>query len=119
MCCEGLPFQLNYLIDEGVDCGKGSNTVVSLINDSLSTCPIQPVHLDLHADNCAGQNKNSTMIQVHISLTFAFLKTFLLLVPVVESHVQTQSQYNALIYGSWTYQVYPQLLFWVAKSVVL
>ena len=39
VCCEGIPLQLNYLIDESVDCGKGANTVVSLLHDFLSTCP--------------------------------------------------------------------------------
>ena len=66
MCGEGIPVQLNYLIDEGVDCGKGSNTVVSLLHDFLSSCSIQPTHLELHADNCVGQNKNNTMIQVKL-----------------------------------------------------
>ncbi len=57
---------MNYLIDESVDCGKGSNSVVSYLHDFLSTRPIQATHLDLHADNCVGQNKNNTMIQVKI-----------------------------------------------------
>ena len=57
--------QLNYLIDEGVDCGKGSNSVVSYLHNFLSTCPVQATHLSLHADNCMGQNKKNTMLQVH------------------------------------------------------
>jgi hypothetical protein len=56
---------MNYLIDEGMDSGKGSNMVVSLLHDYLASSPIQPTHLELHADNCVGQNKNNTMIQVN------------------------------------------------------
>ncbi len=64
VCCEGIPLQLNYLTDESVDCGKGSNTVVSLLHDFLSTTTIKANHLNIHADNCVGQNKNNTLLQV-------------------------------------------------------
>jgi hypothetical protein len=32
VCCEGIPRQVNYLIDEASDTGKGANTVVSLLH---------------------------------------------------------------------------------------
>ena len=37
ICCEAIPRQINYLIDEAVDVGKGSNTVVSLLHHFFST----------------------------------------------------------------------------------
>ena len=32
MCCESIPRQINYLIDEASDTGKGSNTIVSMLH---------------------------------------------------------------------------------------
>ena len=32
ICCEGIPRQVNYLIDEVSDTGKGANTVASLLH---------------------------------------------------------------------------------------
>ena len=31
ICCEGIPRQINYLIDKASDCGKGANTVICLL----------------------------------------------------------------------------------------
>ena len=42
VCCEGLPQQVNFLIDEGVSCRKGANSVISYL-------PF------FNADNCSGQ----------------------------------------------------------------
>ena len=64
ICSEGLPRQINYLIDEAVDTGKGANTVCSLLHHYLSFYSQGEKHLDCHADNCCGQNKNNTMLQV-------------------------------------------------------
>ena len=50
--CEAIPRQINYLIDEASDVGKGVNTTIRL----SETC----VHL--HAANCSGQNKNNYFI---------------------------------------------------------
>ena len=69
--------QLNYLIDEGVDCGKGSNSVVSYLHDFLSTSPVQASNLSLHADNCVGQNKNNIMLQVKRKSKFLVAYKFL------------------------------------------
>ena len=33
VCCEALPQQINYLIDEAVVVGKGSNAVISYLHD--------------------------------------------------------------------------------------
>ena len=35
VCCEGVPRQVNYLIDEASDVGKGANTVISLLHHFL------------------------------------------------------------------------------------
>ena len=32
VCCEAIPHQINYLIDEAVDMGKGANAIVSMLH---------------------------------------------------------------------------------------
>ena len=62
VCCEAIPRQINYLIDEAVDVGKGANTVISLLHHFFETHGLGEKHVHLHADNCVGQNKNNTMM---------------------------------------------------------
>ena len=69
VCCEGILRQINYLVDEASDTGKGANTVVSLLHHFLEDHGLGEGNLSLHADNCAGQNKNNTVLQVQISTT--------------------------------------------------
>ena len=56
--CEALPQQVNYLIDEGVALGKGSNAVLSYVHDFFDNFGLGEEHVQLHCDNCSGQNKN-------------------------------------------------------------
>ena len=68
MCSEGSPKQINYLLDEAETIGPngtmayGANTVVSLLHDFFRRHGHGEVECVLHADNCAGENKNRTMI---------------------------------------------------------
>ena len=78
VCCEGVPRQVNYLIDEASDTGKGANTVVSLLHHFLKHHGLGEVKLSLHADNCSGQNKNNTLagyIHVHVHCTVEVKET--------------------------------------------
>lgn len=63
VCCEAIPRQINYLIDEAVDMGKGSNTIVSMLHHFFVNHGLGEKIVHLHADNCGGQNKNCTMVQ--------------------------------------------------------
>ena len=63
MCCEAIPRQVNYLIDEAVDMGKGSNAIVSMLHHYFVHHALGEKKVHLHADNCGGQNKNATMVQ--------------------------------------------------------
>ena len=82
VCCEGIPRQVNYLIDESVSAGKGANAVISSLHHFFTNHGMGETDVHLHADNCAGQNKNNyvlwywawrTMTGFHNSCTFSFL----------------------------------------------
>ena len=60
---EGISRQMNYLIDEDSSCGKGANVVNSMVNHFLAKYGVGEDHLELHADNCSGQNKNNHMMR--------------------------------------------------------
>ena len=79
---EAIPRQVNFLTDEAGCCGKGSNAVVSQLHYFFEHHGLGETEVFLHADNCSGQNKNSTMIHYlawraltnqHSSLTLSFL----------------------------------------------
>ena len=63
MSCEPTSTQVNYLIDEADDVGKGANATISLVHNFLQNHGLKESHLLLHADNCVGQNKNNMVIQ--------------------------------------------------------
>ena len=82
ICNEALPCQVNYLIDEAVDTGKGANNIVSKLHHFFGVHGSGENKVYLHADNCTGQNKNNTMMQylawrimtgLHKSITLSFL----------------------------------------------
>ena len=62
VCCEAIPRQINYLIDEAVDMGKGANAIVSMLHHYFAHHGLGERVVHLHADNCGGQNKNATMV---------------------------------------------------------
>ena len=62
VCCESIPRQINYLIDEASDTGKGSNTIISMLHHFFAVLGLGETMVHLHADNCVGQNKNNTML---------------------------------------------------------
>ena len=62
VCSEGTNSQLNYLIDEAQSCGKGANTIVSMVHHYLLYFTFKEDNIHLQADNCVGQNKNNTMV---------------------------------------------------------
>ena len=51
--CEPLGFQVNYLVDEDDDIGKGANAAISLLDHFLYEHGVQEQELSLHVDNCA------------------------------------------------------------------
>ena len=62
VCCEGVRQQVNYLIDEGMCSSKGSNSVISYLHHYFDQYGLREKHVELHCDNCSGQNKNRYML---------------------------------------------------------
>ena len=70
VCSEAVPRQVNYLKDEAVDVGKGANTVISMLHHFFEKHSLGEDHVHLHADNCVGQNKNNTLVQVRNTMMY-------------------------------------------------
>ena len=62
VCCEGFPQQINYLIDESVNTSKGANGVISYLHHFFENYSLGETSVQLHCDNCSGQNKNKYML---------------------------------------------------------
>lgn len=62
VCCEGLPRQVNFLIDEAHLISKGSNAVVSFLHYFFENFGLGEASVHLHCDNCSGQNKNNFVL---------------------------------------------------------
>nr|KAG5697526.1 hypothetical protein BaRGS_019480 [Batillaria attramentaria] len=79
---EAIPQQVNYLIDEGMCSSKGSNMVISLLHHFLENYGLGEMSMDVHCDNCSGQNKNKyvlwymawrTLRALHSEITVNFM----------------------------------------------
>ncbi|XP_062575096.1 uncharacterized protein LOC134237029 [Saccostrea cucullata] len=61
---DGVPRQYNYLINENETIGEngskthGPNAVISMLHHALLNFGFGEINCVIHADNCAGQNKN-------------------------------------------------------------
>ena len=80
--CEGIPRQVNFLIDKAASAGKGVNATISYVHYFFENHGLGETVAHLHADNCAGQNKNNyflwylswrTLMLLHQSITYSFL----------------------------------------------
>jgi len=80
--CEGVPRQVNYLIDEASTVGKGANATISYVYHFFAQHGLGENDVHLHADNCVGQNKNNYFLwylawriatKLHRSIKYSFL----------------------------------------------
>jgi len=70
------------LIKEEESIGKGANAVISFVHNYFTLYGMGETNLVIHADNCAGQNKNNAMIMylawrvacgLHTKITYSFM----------------------------------------------
>ncbi|KAK2549844.1 hypothetical protein P5673_029666 [Acropora cervicornis] len=80
--CEAVPRQVNYLIDKAATVGKGANATISYVHHFFAQHGLGETEVHLHADNCAGQNKNNFFLwyfawriacKLHHSIKYSFL----------------------------------------------
>jgi hypothetical protein len=60
--CDTDQSQANFIIPETVAITKGANAIISYLHYYLETFSYGEEHIHLHADNCAGQNKNNYVV---------------------------------------------------------
>ena len=66
VCCEAIPRQVNFLIDENVLTGKGANSTISYVHFYFERHCLGETEAQVHADNCGAQNKNSAFIWYYL-----------------------------------------------------
>ena len=80
--------QVNYLIDEAANTGKGANAIISMLHHFFSTHGLGETTLHLHADNCSGQNKNKFVMQYLVWRVLARLNKDIELSFMVAGHTK-------------------------------
>lgn len=82
VCCEAIPRQVNFLIDETVLTGKGANSTISYVHHFFERHGLGETLAQVHADNCGAQNKNNAfmwyylwrvMTGLHCAIEYNFL----------------------------------------------
>ena len=66
VCCEAIPRQVNFLIDENVLTGKGANSTISYVHYFFEHHGLGKTDAQVHADNCRAQNKNSAFLWYYL-----------------------------------------------------
>ena len=68
VCCEGIPKQVNFVVDERMASSKGSNAVLSYSHHFFSNFGLSEEDVELYCDNDSGQNKNNLVMSFKSSL---------------------------------------------------
>jgi len=102
VCCEALPQQVNYLIDEGMCSSKGSNAVISYLHHFFSNWGLGETAVHLHCDNCSGQNKNKFMLWYF----------------VLENYFSSASVCHIEFHDIRAHQICTGLVFWLTEAAV-
>lgn len=66
VCCEAIPRQVNFLIDETVLTGKGANSTISYVHYFFERHGLGETSAQIHADNCGAQNKNNAFMWYYL-----------------------------------------------------
>ena len=82
VCCEAIPRQVNFFIDENLLTGKGANSTISYVHYFFEHHGLGKTRAQIHADNCGAQNKNSAFVwyylwrvkkELHSKINYDFL----------------------------------------------
>ena len=96
--------QVNFLIDEAFDTGKGANAVISMLHYYLENHGLNATVLHFNEDNCTGQNKNNAVIQVNlVKIVYTFIILRSIIVPWVESFDRAKSYHSNIFLASRTH----------------
>lgn len=68
--CEGLPRQVNFLIDKTASPGKGANATISYGHYYFENHRLGETGAHLDADNCTRQNKNNHFLWCFVAENF-------------------------------------------------
>ena len=66
VCCEAIPRQVNFLIDEGVLTGKGASRTISYIHYFFEWHGLGETFTQIHVHNCGAQNKNNALMWYYL-----------------------------------------------------
>ena len=99
--CEAILQAIHYLIDEGMNTGKGANAIISLLHHFFEVHGLGETSTHLHADNCSGQNKNNYMLQYLMWRTLVGLHTEITLSFLLVGHTKFSPD--------WTFGLFKQL----------
>ena len=66
VCCEAIPRQVNFLVDEMVLTGKGANSTISYVHYFFDRHGLGETFAQIHADNCRAQNKNNAFMWYYL-----------------------------------------------------
>ena len=72
VCCEGIPQQVNYLIDVGMSSSKGSSAVINYMHHFFTNHGVVETRVDLNC-SCSGQNKNTFVLSYYAWRTMHIL----------------------------------------------
>ena len=62
VCCEGIPKQVKFLVDEAVNVSKGSIGAICYLHFFFLNYRLGEKRVQLHCDNCSLQNKNNFVL---------------------------------------------------------
>ena len=91
---------MDYLIDEAIDMGKGSNAIVSMLHHFFVHHGLDEKIVHLHADNWWAKQKRDNGP-----------------VPALASHDQPAIRDHPIIYDPRTHKVQPRLVLWTSEEV--
>ena len=115
VCCEGIQRQVNYLIKEASDTGKGANTVANLLHHFLGHHALGEVEMGLHVDNCSGQNNMVLWVSVYLQVNYAIGYFSLSTTVLGMAGCSWAAQKDHHLHAGWRHEISPDCCFRLIK----